>query len=246
VRRVLLATMVPLALGLAIVGLARMILGLRDYRGSLAVVSEVIGVNATSLTGELSVTTTLVQGIRATTDNLASVDLFLSNYTRPNRSPLWLRIRDTESGELLRVSVAPPRSIADNRYHAFAFAPISDSAGRRLMIELSSPEAEPGSSVTAWIDDRDPYPRGRAHVEGVPKRTLDLVSRLRYQADTHGILDELVNRVSQYKPLFFKGLRLKALAILALAISLVAVAAVAGSILWPGRTSIPSGRKPSP
>lgn len=231
VRSGLVPKTIPLAVGLLIVTLTLQIMSLRNYPERLAVASEVIGDDATRITGELTGPATVAQGFRATAPNLTRVDLLLSNYTRPNRSPLWLKIRDAESDQLLRISVAPSRSVGDNQNHSFLFQPIANSAGRRLIMELSSPEAEPGHSVTAWVDDSNPYLHGRAYINDVPKRSFDLVLTLRYRANVHSALDELVNRTSQYKPWFFKTSALRMLSIIAFVVTLLAVGAVTRSVL---------------
>jgi hypothetical protein len=219
-----------LALGLGVLVPSISILNGQKYRERLPVIFEPLAKVAVRPTGEITGSMSFSQTFRATRANLAEIEVFLSNYGQPNQAPLLLSVTDLTSGNLRRSSVASPRTVADNRYHSFPFAAIPNSEGRTYVVTLTSPQAEPGHAVTAWLNEEDPYTRGLAHLNGTPDQRFDLVLTLEYHSQIEGVLNELVNRTSQYKPRFFKGARLIVLAFLALIIVLLAANAVTMSI----------------
>jgi hypothetical protein len=223
--------MMALALGLGVVALSISIVTSARYRERLSAIFEPLADEAIRPTGEITGSIVFAQTFRATRSDLAEIEVFLSNYGQPNQTPLVLRLTDVSSGDLQRLSMAPPGTVANDQYHSFRFAPIPNSEGRTFVVTLTAPEAQPGHAVTAWMGEDDPYPQGIAYLNGVPQARSDIVAKLEYHSPIKGVLDELVNRTSQYKPRFFKGVNLMVLALLALVVMLVAGVAVATSLL---------------
>lgn len=204
----------------------------RDYFEQLSIVwDEQVTQETTIPTGEIVGSKSVGQIFRATQQNLGQIDVLLSNYRRPNESPIVLSVRPVGSEEVLRLSVAPPGSVGDNLYHSFSFAPIRNSADRTFEILLTSPRAKPGRSVTGWLSDQDRYHPGWALVDGNPQYRHDLAVRVGYRAEIEGVVDELVNRVSQYKARFLKGFALVVIFVLAVIMALATLYVVAFSTL---------------
>jgi hypothetical protein len=229
------AVTVTLTIGAIVLGLGVGSLERPSYRRQLSIVwDQPVAQDAESLTGEILGSKSIGQTFRATQQNMGRIDVFLSNFRRPNESPVLLSLGLAGSEEALRLSVAPPRSVGDNRYHSFSFAPIRNSTDRIFDVLVSSPRAELGRSVTGWLSDEDEYPSGWASIDSQPQYQHDLVMRVGYRTRIEGVVDELVHRGSQYKPGYLKGSTLRVIFVGALVVTLTALYGLAMSILRGG------------
>ena len=222
---------ISLVMGLEVLTLLVSILSRREYR-EISFVYESLALTRSVLTGEITPALRVAQTMRASSDNLAKIDVFLSNYSQPNRSAVVLTVRHGRTGQVIRVSTARPGTVIDNRFHTFSFPAISQSRGRSFRVELTSPESEHGQAVTAWLSYENPYPRGSAYLNGVRRPHLDILATLGYEVSSVPV--ELVNRVSQYKPRFFKGRWLKTLALGTFVATIAVVGALGASVLSSG------------
>lgn len=173
------------------------------------------------------------QTLRATEPNLSRIEVRLGTYERRNTAPLLLSIQEYPStSPPLRTIEAQPETILNNLYHVFAFPPIADSSGKMFLLTLESPQGTPGNAFTAWVGECDCYPEGTLFLQGERQPQLDLTFRVGYENPPKaGVLRELVNRMSQYKPWFFKGAALSALGLLSLAFIILAVGSFTSSLL---------------
>ncbi len=189
--------------------------------------------------GEIVAGTSVGQTFLATEANLSSVDVLLATYRRQNHAPVVFSLFEyPRRGAPLRTVVAQPDSIVDNQLHSFQFAPIADSAGKTYLLTLESPRGVPGDAFTAWFGKCDCYPQGTALLNGSELPQRDLAFRLEYHYQATGVLVELVNRMSQYKPWFFKGGFLVAIGLLTLASTLLAVGYFAVCWLSPAERQV--------
>jgi hypothetical protein len=176
---------------------------------------------------------TVGQTFRATGPNLSRIELRLATYGRVNTAPLVLNVQEyPASGPPLRSVEADPGAIVDNFPYVFPFAPIADSAGKTFVVTLESPGARPDNAFTAFIGECDCYTGGTLVLNGEPQPDLDLTFRVGYENPPRdGALGEILNRMSQYKPRFFKGVALAALAFLAFASGMLAIGSFTSSLL---------------
>ena len=191
--------------------------------------------------GEIVAGVSVSQSFEATEPNLARIEVLLATYQRSNTAPLLLSLREYPSnGALpLRTVEAEPDTIRDNSYHAFRFAPIADSSGKAYLLTLESPGAESGNAFTALIGNCDCYPDGALFLQGEQQPQLDLAFQTGYQnRQVPSVAGELVDRMSQYKPWFFKGAALPVFGLLALSLILLTVGSFFSSLF--------SGRQPRP
>lgn len=173
--------------------------------------------------GQISANESIGQTFRATQSNMSRVDIRLATYGRTNEAPVILTLTGYPSGAPVRVVVAAPGDFQDGRYHTFRFPPVRESAGREFLMTLESPEATPGNPLSSWAGNCDCYPGGVAVLNGEPQHQLDLTIRIGYWNQTAAVTRELIGRLSQYKPGFFKGGALVILAVLALGLVIVVV-----------------------
>lgn len=195
-------------------------------------VRTVSGQADTSL-GEIVAGVSVSQTFQATEPNLARIEVLLSTYGRQNTMPLLLSLREYPSVDAppLRRVEARPDTIRDNSYHAFEFAPIPDSSGRAFLLTLESPGAVTGDAFTALIGQCDCYPEGALILQGESQRQLDLAFRLGYKnRQLTSVSGELLDRMSQYKPWFFKGVALPAFGLVWLTLVLLTVGSFSSSL----------------
>ena len=179
------------------------------------------------------------QTFRSTEPNLDRVEVLLATFQRRNHVPLLFSLAENPSVEApLRTVVAQADAIGDNQYYTFVFPPIPDSAGKTFLLTLESPEGAPGDAFTAWLGDCDCYPDGMAFLNGEGQPQRDLTFRVGYHNEVTSVLSELINRMSQYKPGFFKGVPLATLGLLSLALALLAVGSFTSSLLRRGERQV--------
>jgi hypothetical protein len=218
--------------GVILVGQVSTLVISRDYDGQLALLPRPVAFTPTRATGEILGGRSVGQTILATRSGLSEVEVRLSTYTRQYESPLLLRIRDPlKANSVIRTSIAPPNSLADNQYHSFLFRPILESMGRTYLVSLEAPEAQTGHAVTAWLNEEDEYPEGFALLGSERRLQADVVMNVSYRTEISGPSEELLNRVSQYKPRFFKGWILGILLVLAGGVVVAVTVAVITSVL---------------
>jgi len=142
--------------------------------------AEAVQTRDGAVVGEIVAGTVYGQTFVASRDRLAQVALRLATFARANHGTITVRLRDRAAGDLMVERRIDVSEIADNAWHTFRFPPIASSAGRRFVIELSSPDAGPGNAVTVWYAPFDAYPDGTRLVDGheVPG---DLTLRLFYE-----------------------------------------------------------------
>lgn len=93
----------------------------------------------------------LEQGFTCLVENLSEIQAFLATYARVNDSTLTMTLhRDTADGPVVARVDADAREIRDNEWHRFPFAPIAGSKDQRYVLTLSSRDARPDNSVTAY------------------------------------------------------------------------------------------------
>jgi 2-polyprenyl-3-methyl-5-hydroxy-6-metoxy-1,4-benzoquinol methylase len=108
--------------------------------------------------GELLPGTMLEQSFPCARDGLNSVHVRFGTYSRANSGPLLFQLfADTAEEPLVRVE-GDLSELRDNFFHAFRFAPIKKSGGKRFSFTLEAPEASTDNAVTVWAttyDDTD-------------------------------------------------------------------------------------------
>lgn len=234
----IIASLVLVFLAVTVVTLVDDVLSQREFRDGVSLITRTLNGQANVPAGEITAGTQVGQTFRATEPNLDSVEIMLATYQRTNTSPLLFSLYEYPAGAPLRTVVAEPESISDNKYYTFEFAPIPDSAGKAFLLTLESPEAVLGDAFTAWLSECDCYQGGTALLNGEEQPRRDLAFRVGYHNQVTSVLSELINRMSQYKPWFFKGVPLATLGLLSLALALLAVGSFTSSLLRRGERQV--------
>ena len=205
-----------------------------SIKSDIATDVRTVSSQADTSLGEIVAGVSVSQTFQATEPNMARIEVLLSTYQRQNTTPLLLSLREHPPADapLLRRVEARPDTIRDNSYHAFEFAPIPDSSGRTFLLTLEAPGALTGNAFTALIGQCDCYSEGDLILQGETQSQLDLAFRLGYKnRRVSSVSGELLDRMSQYKPWFFKGAALSALGLLSLAFIVLAVGSFTSSLL---------------
>ena len=228
----MLASVAIIFLGVSVVGLVDDVLSDPEVSAKISRVTRSANDQANVPVGAITAETRVSQTFSATEGNLSEVAIMLATYGRRNHVSLVFSLSsDPPDGEPLRTVTVPPDAVADNAYHSFQFAPVPDSAGKSFTLTLESPQATPEDSFTAWLGECDCYPEGRVFMNGDELPQRDLAFRLGYHQDVTSILHEVTNRMSQYKPWFFKGGFLAVPGLASLGLILFAVAYFVSSAL---------------
>jgi len=107
-------------------------------------------INADQPVGELVQGMEVRQGFIAQADELLSVEMMLSTYSRENTAHLVVRIEDA-AGMVLSQNEISGLEIEDNALRTITFvAPVLVTPGESYELVLISPDGIPGNAVTAW------------------------------------------------------------------------------------------------
>ena len=98
----------------------------------------------------------LVFTVYCTLDNFCRLDILLATRLRINTCQVRLIIRDLNTKTRLRVIHLEAIELFDNRFQAFRFEPMTDSAGKTYQIELDSPDANEHSGIAVWCHSKQP------------------------------------------------------------------------------------------
>ena len=109
-------------------------------------------------------------------DGLDGIVLHLAAGTSASRGPIALSLVD-EQQRTVATSSVPRGELLQDAPQPFYFPPIAGSAGRRYTIVLQATETDPAHPIMVVGAMRDPYPEGRAIVEGA---TPDLDASFAY------------------------------------------------------------------
>ncbi len=112
--------------------------------------------------GELAGDSRVCQGFVARYDGLSRVEVAMFDYRRRNEGPFEFSLRSSPDAPAIVILVRDASTVKDWKYHVFNFAPLRDSAGRRLYFCLQAPRADLLKSVSAWGFTEDVYPDGEA------------------------------------------------------------------------------------
>lgn len=225
-------SLVLIALAYGIVALVEDVISQPHVRAEISTITRSTSTRADVVVGPITADTQVGQTFRATEPNLSEVAIMLATYGRKNHVPLVFSLWQDPPGKTpLRTVVAQPESVADNAYHAFQFPPIVDSAGEAFLLTLQSPQGTPDDAFTAWMGNCDCYPEGEAILNGAELHQRDLALRVGYHEEVTSVLRGLVNRLSQYKPWFFKGGFLAFIGLASLSLTLLAVGSFTSSLL---------------
>ena len=200
-----------------------------SFQANLDVATRALNLRSDEVAGEIHGQATVTQTFRAALPNLSRVEVRLATYARVDDVSLRLELRSASSGRLVRVAQAPPGAVEDNTFHTFEFDPIPESEGIQYVATLRSPDARPGNALTAWVGRCNCYPSGHLILNGVQRYDLDMALQVGYATAAENWLTELLNRLSQYKPRFFKGSIFVLLMLLWLIFAIVALTILVAS-----------------
>jgi hypothetical protein len=203
--------------------------------GGVATIDETINRRTQQPAPEITSSVRLTQTFLASDDGLTSIQLFFGTYMRRNTADVVVAITDERGRTVLQTELAAA-SIVDNAYRTIGFDRLQHSRGVVYEVSITSPEGRPGNAFTAWTGNCDCYPEGEFLINGAQQADRELVMRVSYHHDNVTTWRELLDRMSQYKPLIFKGVGLVLLALIATAFSLAALALFTSEVLTPKRS----------
>lgn len=116
--------------------------------------------------GELATNMEFSQSFRSRCSGLSRVQLFLGVTDPTNTPPIFYRLIDSESKEMLYEKKITVSEIQDRAWSTFDFPPVTHSAGREYLISLVSPDDRPGSAITVYRSQLDRYEEGTAFING--------------------------------------------------------------------------------
>jgi hypothetical protein len=106
--------------------------------------------------GEICCGRTLVQEFVADADGLSAVGFLAATYQRTNTSLLVVSVVDHE-GRVIVTRDIQAREVKDNQKLVVRFGPVQESKGHKFSLHVSSADASPGNSITAWLNLKPPY-----------------------------------------------------------------------------------------
>jgi len=222
-RRVVLAGAVVAVAVLIALGWSASVLGEGRYRNELSLFRSPPYTAGTEPGVEITSDVTVGASFVATEDRLTEVAVRFATHGRVNSGTLIFTLAMGMGGTPERSVEVPAASLAQDIFHRFAFEPIAGSGGQTYYMALTAKDAEAGNAVSAWIGTCDCDPNGELYVDGVRQTDQELAMSVAYETETHGMLWELVNRMSQYKPELVKGVGFVLIAMVATALAFFVV-----------------------
>ena len=220
------ALAVAAAAGLLVLCWSVAILAQDRYGSGLTTIWEPINARPDEPAPEITRGVEVTQTFVSLADGLREVDIQMATFDRANTATLvFILSRENNTGQAaLRQLEIPASDIRDNDYFAFIFDPIADSSGDRFAVTLTSPGGRRGSAVTAWTGLCDCYADGSLYIDGEEEPGRELTMRVAHASGPASVSEELVNRMSQYKPELVKGASLVFLGALSVVLALMSIA----------------------
>lgn len=145
--------------------------------------------------GELLQGTPVRQRFAVDADEINSVTILFSTYTRANTATVTVGIEDAAGNRLAQTEVNAA-SLQDNAEQTFRFEqPVAVPRNQPLTLVLESPDGAPGNTVTAW------YGSGIATARAEIAQTIPEAEKARFGAQT--VEGKLCFRVQQRTALWF-------------------------------------------
>ncbi|MHB9091532.1 MAG: DUF6541 family protein [Chloroflexota bacterium] len=137
------------------------------------------------------------QTFTARRDGLAEIQVQLATYRRYNAGIGVFVLRELPDDHEVFRQTYDLSAVEDNAFRAFAFPPLSDSAGKQFRFVLAAPDSVPGNALTAWYDPSDSYKGGTADVAGEPLAG-DLAFRTLYAYPWGQVAADIADAVVRY------------------------------------------------
>jgi hypothetical protein len=118
--------------------------------------------------------------LRPQTDGLSGIELIFGTFARSNSSILEVTLAraDERRSPLVQLRLLT-EELVDNQSRHLGLPSIDDSAGKELILTLTSPDGVPGNAVTVYSSPTDVYTGGTLFTDGAPQ-TGDLLFTLDY------------------------------------------------------------------
>lgn len=173
---------------------------------------------------------TISQQFTAEKNNLAKIEMLLRgpgiDYAKGDKVKMVLA--DQTCQKKLRIGELEPSFLASNNLYQFAFPAIPDSAGKTYCLQATfSPQKSSAKSLQVFVTSTPGAPYVLTNVTlNLKYPNSPLSMRPVYRNSFWQNLNQLNQRMSQYKPFFLKHYYLWAILILFLALSLVLAVAL--------------------
>lgn len=154
-------------------------------------------------TPEILGTEEVGQSFTADCQNLYRVDLLFATFQRQNTAKVAFHLQTDGWGNQDLVTINVNASHLDDKtYYAFRFPPLKDSAGKRFLFYVESPQAKPGNAIGIWYQPADVYEEGTAYINGSAIEG-DLAFRVYCKRGVLETLETILERMAQKKTLFW-------------------------------------------
>lgn len=148
--------------------------------------TEVIQSRSETVVGEIYGSKTFTQSFLSPKNNLTGVSIVLATYARPVKGNLIFELLD-ENEIVLNSQVIKFKEIEDNHAFGFEFPIIYNSDNNLYYVRLSAPDAQSGSTITAWASNSDTYTFGELSNELGHKIRGDLRFNLHFMTSNNNI-----------------------------------------------------------
>ncbi len=118
---------------------------------------------------ELEQGRTIAQSFVCPSSNMSRIDVKMSNFGRVSSCHVLFSVREAEGSqeEIATYRLFAPH-IIDEAWTFIPVPPQVESAGRRYVLTLESPDGVPGQGVTAMASDETVYKEGQLSIDGEP------------------------------------------------------------------------------
>jgi len=151
----------------------------------------------------------IIQSFIAFHDNISVLSIKPATYTKTVRAKILFAIKDTR-GNLIYTTEKNTIFIEDNKFYKLKIPKNNLSKNNLYFLEISYSQA-PKTPIGFWATSENCY-EGDLFLGKEKKENSDLLLIQKYSEDSFWAnAKELLNRISQYKPLWLKGWKILAL-----------------------------------
>jgi hypothetical protein len=154
----------------------------------------------------------IIQKFEAGRNNLSRIRILFGRSYNKDAGEIYLKLTDESCKNIIEEKTFERSSIKSEGYYDFKFSKISDSKNRKFCLLVDfKPEKEKYKKLNMFISEKSAS-ENQLFINEKEIKNGALAMRPAYEGDgLRGNMKELNQRISQYKPWFFKGVYLYAI-----------------------------------